>query len=123
VVPEVVPALREVLSFPLTDSTAPAATVAEDGSLDLIRSFKIELDGRESLTNEGFKEIVGNLKTSTGRKGRALFHPLRVALTARDSGPELDKLIPLVEAGARLGVNGIANCRDRVQAFLQHYGG
>jgi glutamyl-tRNA synthetase len=33
---------------------------------------------------------------STGAKGRALFHPLRLALTGRESGPEMKKLLPLV---------------------------
>ncbi len=36
------------------------------------------------------------LKAETGRKGRALFHPLRLALTARDSGPDLKHLLPLI---------------------------
>jgi glutamyl-tRNA synthetase len=36
------------------------------------------------------------LKAATGRKGRALFHPLRLALTGRDSGPELAALLPLI---------------------------
>jgi glutamyl-tRNA synthetase len=45
------------------------------------------------------------LKARTGRKGRALFHPLRLALTGRESGPELAALLPLigrVKALARL---------------------
>ena len=36
------------------------------------------------------------IKAETGRKGRALFHPLRVALTAREQGPELKALLPLI---------------------------
>src|SRR5271165_2240641 len=36
------------------------------------------------------------LKTLTGRKGRELFHPLRLALTGRESGPELAALLPLI---------------------------
>ena len=46
------------------------------------------------------------LKTATGRKGRALFHPLRLALTGRETGPELAALLPLMgraRAVARLG--------------------
>ena len=38
-------------------------------------------------------------------KGRALFHPLRLALTARETGPEMAKLLPLIgraKASARL---------------------
>lgn len=33
---------------------------------------------------------------ATGRKGRALFHPLRLALTARERGPELKLLLTLL---------------------------
>jgi glutamyl-tRNA synthetase len=33
---------------------------------------------------------------ATGLKGRALFHPLRLALTGREHGPELKKLLPLI---------------------------
>jgi len=36
------------------------------------------------------------LKRSTGRKGKALFLPLRRALTGRDHGPELARLLPLI---------------------------
>ncbi|HWD29345.1 MAG TPA: glutamate--tRNA ligase [Rhizomicrobium sp.] len=42
---------------------------------------------------------------ATATKGRALFHPLRLALTARGEGPELKKLLPLIgraKAVARL---------------------
>jgi len=36
------------------------------------------------------------LQAATGRKGRALFHPLRLALTARGQGPEMAALLPLI---------------------------
>ena len=36
------------------------------------------------------------IKEATGRKGRALFHPLRLALTGRETGPELAALLPLM---------------------------
>ena len=45
------------------------------------------------------------LKAASGRKGRALFHPLRLALTGREDGPELKLLLPLIgreKAEARL---------------------
>ena len=49
------------------------------------------------------------VKERTGVKGRALFHPLRLALTGRDSGPELKALLPLIGRArtlARLGAAG-----------------
>lgn len=45
------------------------------------------------------------VKVATGRKGKLLYLPLRLALTGRRSGPEMDKLLPLIggkRAKARL---------------------
>ncbi len=45
------------------------------------------------------------VKQATGAKGRALFQPLRLALTGLDHGPELKRLLPLIghtRAEARL---------------------
>ena len=39
---------------------------------------------------------TAELKAATGAKGRALFHPLRLALTGRETGPELAALLPLM---------------------------
>jgi glutamyl-tRNA synthetase len=45
------------------------------------------------------------LKARSGRKGRSLFHPLRLALTGREDGPELKSLLPLL---------GRKACQDRL---------
>ncbi len=42
---------------------------------------------------EPWSQLTGRLKESSGQKGRALFHPLRLAITGRDSGPEMAGLI------------------------------
>ena len=44
-------------------------------------------------TGEAWKALTEALKASTGRKGRELFHPLRLALTGRESGPEMAGLL------------------------------
>ncbi len=118
IVSEIPSALESVLAFPIDDSEAVSEALGDGEVLDLIRAFRDQLKAYDHLTFDDFRAIVTALKKSTGRKGRALFHPLRVALTARDSGPELDKLIPLVEVGAKLGVPGALDCRARVEAFL-----
>jgi glutamyl-tRNA synthetase len=49
------------------------------------------------------------LKARTGRKGRALFLPLRLALTGEEHGPDLKALLPLIgraRAAARLTLAG-----------------
>ncbi|HLO77063.1 MAG TPA: glutamate--tRNA ligase [Magnetospirillum sp.] len=40
--------------------------------------------------------LTNAVKAATGRKGRELFHPLRLALTGRENGPELKNLLPLI---------------------------
>lgn len=50
--------------------------------------------------------LTGALKETTGRKGKALFLPLRQALTGMDHGPDMKALLPLIgrdEAVRRLG--------------------
>jgi hypothetical protein len=49
-----------------------------------------------------FGPLPAEARQATGLKGKALFHPLRVALTAADSGPELDLLVPAIDRGAVL---------------------
>ena len=39
---------------------------------------------------------MNEVKGATGQKGRALFHPLRLAITGRDSGPEMAGLVQAI---------------------------
>jgi glutamyl-tRNA synthetase len=55
----------------------------------------------EALPTEPWDEATwaawtGALKAATGRKGKALFLPLRLALTAEEQGPDLATLLPLI---------------------------
>lgn len=60
----------------------------------------------EPWTEATWSAWTAAVSGATGAKGRALFHPLRLALTGRDTGPEMKALLPL------LG-------RDRVLARLR----
>jgi glutamyl-tRNA synthetase len=40
-----------------------------------------------------WRTLTDELKATSGKKGRELFHPLRLALTGRDSGPEMAGLV------------------------------
>jgi glutamyl-tRNA synthetase len=46
--------------------------------------------------NETWKAWTEALRSETGRKGKTLFMPLRLALTGLDHGPELALLLPLI---------------------------
>ena len=57
-------------------------------------AFDLLPDGEPDT--ETWSVWTGRLKAETGRKGRALFMPLRIALTGRAWGPELSDLLPLL---------------------------
>ncbi|UCE42456.1 MAG: glutamate--tRNA ligase [Candidatus Aminicenantes bacterium] len=66
-----------------------------------------------------FVTITQEIKQDTGCKGKDLYHPLRIALTTRSSGLDLDKFIPLVEEGARLDLpRSLKNCCQRIYEML-----
>lgn len=50
----------------------------------------------EPWTAETWKNWTQSVQHESGRKGRPLFHPLRLALTGREDGPELKTLLPLI---------------------------
>lgn len=47
-------------------------------------------------TGDPWHALTGELKARTGRKGKALFLPLRRALTGLDHGPDMAALLPLI---------------------------
>jgi nondiscriminating glutamyl-tRNA synthetase len=73
------------------------------------------------LDREGFRAAAARVKATTGQKGRGLFHPIRVALTGRSEGPELDLAVPAIDRGAELppgsGVPTVLGNRERAAAF------
>lgn len=48
------------------------------------------------ITPESWKTWTTAVKETTGAKGKALFMPLRLALTGRPHGPEMNNLLPLI---------------------------
>ncbi|HET7434494.1 MAG TPA: glutamate--tRNA ligase [Thermoanaerobaculia bacterium] len=49
---------------------------------------------------DSYQAMVERLKSATGLKGKNLFMPLRLAITGREHGPELVKVIPLLDRAA-----------------------
>lgn len=77
-----------------------APAVAEEDRDFLARAAAVaaEID----WTGDPWHALTGRLKEETGRKGKALFLPLRRALTGRDHGPDMAALLPLIGRAATL---------------------
>jgi nondiscriminating glutamyl-tRNA synthetase len=105
------PGNSEVLAWPNTDAVFARFTVKilEDDSAKT-----------GNLTAECFKLFVNEVKAETGAKGKELFHPIRIVITGSHSGPEFDKLIPILEEGSRLELpRHVPGVCERVQEFAQ----
>jgi glutamyl-tRNA synthetase/nondiscriminating glutamyl-tRNA synthetase len=104
------PENAEVLAWPKAKAVveAFARRIAEDASAQA-----------GQLTAERFKAIVNEVKTETAAKGKELFQPIRIIITGSHSGPEFDKLIPIIEEASQLQLpKHVLSVRERVEAFV-----
>jgi len=102
------PAVREVVDAP--------------GARAVVEALASELAGAPRLHDRAaFREMAARVRERAGQKGRALFHPIRVALTGEAGGPELDVAVPAIDHGAELpasaGLAPIKGCRERAAEF------
>jgi glutamyl-tRNA synthetase/nondiscriminating glutamyl-tRNA synthetase len=101
----------EVLAFPNADAVVTRFTtkVLEDESAQA-----------GQLAPERFKQMVNEVKAETGAKGKELFHPIRLMITGSHSGPDFDKVIPIIEEGSHLDLpKHVLSVRERVEAFVK----
>lgn len=76
------------------DLPADAAQVAEEDRAYLAEALALLPEG--PLDGESWGIWTGLLKEKTGRKGKTLFMPLRLALTGHGHGPDMKALLPLI---------------------------
>ena len=92
-----------------------------DAARAVVHALADQLAAAPRLDRERFRAVANDVKTRTGQKGKSLFHPIRVALTGRPEGPELDLAVPAIDHGADLspqsGLPAIIGCRERAAAF------
>jgi len=62
---------------------------------DVLRSA-IDTFPKGEFTTDSWKDWTGKISAATGKKGKELFMPLRLALTGISHGPEMAKLLPLI---------------------------
>jgi nondiscriminating glutamyl-tRNA synthetase len=86
----------------------------------VLKALSAELAAAPRLNRDDFRALAARVRATTGQKGRALFHPIRLALTGRGDGPELDLAIPAIDRGAELprsaGLPTVVGNRERAAA-------
>jgi glutamyl-tRNA synthetase len=112
----------EIAAIGVPEDKAPAFWAATRENINTLRDLEtwwtLYRDGAEPVIEEGDEEFVAQamsllpeqpwdestwgswtdtVKQETGRKGRALFRPLRLALTGQERGPEMAQVMPLLQ--------------------------
>jgi glutamyl-tRNA synthetase/nondiscriminating glutamyl-tRNA synthetase len=99
------------------------AEMRGDPARAVVQALADELAAAPRLDREKFREAANRVKARTGQKGKALFHPIRVVLTGRAEGPELDLAVPAIDRGAELpidaGVPTVLGNRERADRFAR----
>ncbi len=85
---------------------------------DVLRQVALLLLDGAPLTTERFKEIITKLKDDMEVRGRALFHPIRLALAGRAGEGEFDRVILLLDEAAALPFAvAVKSARERILEF------
>jgi glutamyl-tRNA synthetase len=106
--------------FPLEMEEEVKKELTTECAVKGTRLFAEKISGLRDFDYDKFAAIAQEIREETGCKGRNLYHPLRIVLTARGSGLDLDKFIPLVEEGAKLRFpTPVLNCAQRVSEMMK----
>ena len=76
--------------------------MAREGAREVIRELASRIFEGGEVDSDRFKEIIDALKAALTYRGRALFHPIRLALAGRAGEGEFDRVILLLDAAAKL---------------------
>ena len=94
--------------------------LANPAAREVLKAFIPKVLAESTLTYERFREITKAVQKETGKKGKDLYHPIRMALTGAGSGPELEKLIPIYEEGAKLSLGQhVKSVAERLREFSE----
>jgi glutamyl/glutaminyl-tRNA synthetase len=100
---------------------AAAQLAQEPGGAKAVAAFAVEAGAMPD--REVFRAVASRARERSGLKGRALFHPIRVAITGAESGPELDLAVPAIDRGAVLGAAAglvpIKSCAERAREVAE----
>jgi glutamyl-tRNA synthetase/nondiscriminating glutamyl-tRNA synthetase len=98
--------------FPYTEEIVNEVK-SDENVYKVVEIFYNKIKNLSAITKEDFKNITKEIQKEYGYKGKALFHPIRIALTGEPSGVGLDLLVEVI---------GIERVKFRLERFLEYFG-
>ena len=113
-------AVRIIFEYDAKKAGQELELSATAGSHAVLNAFIPKVLVQSELSYGRFRAVTRDVQNETGRKGRDLFHPIRVAITGVASGPELEKLIPIFEEGSKLPLaRHVKSVAERLREFAE----
>jgi len=79
------------------------AILKEGKAIEVIQAYRRKIEILDQVNLENYVKIVNEVKAEVKVKGKPLYFPLRIALTGRTEGPELEKIFILIGKKESLG--------------------
>lgn len=94
---DIVPVTELFFRAEVADEEEASSVLAEEQVPAVLSAFLslVESDGAP-FTADGIKDMIKSVQKDTGHKGKALFMPIRAALTGQTHGPDLNQSIVLL---------------------------
>jgi hypothetical protein len=94
------------------------AVLSREGAREVIRELALAVLEGPAVDSERFSAIITGIKSRVPFAGRELFYPVRLALTGRAGGGELDRVILLLDdASIAAGLAPVKSVRQRMLEF------
>lgn len=103
--PELAALLEPIFSYDaleLLRRTEAQEALARLGAREVIRELANQVLATGDIDSDQFKGIVEAIKAGVPYRSRALFHPIRLVLAGRLGGGALDRVILLLDSGAKV---------------------
>ena len=92
--------------------------LAREGTRQVLRVLATEILSGGPVDSNRLKEIVASIKATLPYSSREIFHPLRVVITGRVGGGELDRVVLLLDRAAHTqGLAPVKSVRTRILEF------
>jgi glutamyl-tRNA synthetase/nondiscriminating glutamyl-tRNA synthetase len=98
--------------FPYTEEIVNEVK-SDENVYKIVEIFYNKIKNLSAISKEDLKSITKEIQKEYGYKGKALFHPIRIALTGEPSGVGLDLLVEVI---------GIERVKFRLERFLEYFG-
>jgi glutamyl-tRNA synthetase len=116
---EMVEEFKQFTSIDLPEEMVKELRESESAFTVISRLYEAISTMESPVSFQDIVKITKEIQKDTGIKGKQLYHPIRLALTGKESGIELSDFIPIIEEGSMLPLTpAVQNMKSRLKTIV-----